>query len=152
MLARTSLRNGLVCWDSVDQSANSAKFADSSSSLQICLLSLQTDIILHTRLGVRRACLSCELCVEGTGLCSMHFHKVPGRAPSTRMFIPHTVLGREPSTRMFIPHKVLGREPSTGMFIPHKVQGSADICLCGARQTKRSSCWCWAQRPSNACR
>ena len=29
---------------------------------------------------------------------------------------------------------------------------SADICLCGARQTKRSSCWCWAQRPSNACR
>ena len=65
----------------------------------------------------------------------MHFHKVPGRAPSTRMFIPHTVLGRAPSTGMFTPHNVLGRASSTGMFIPHKVQGRAP----STRMTSQSS-------------
>eukprot|EP00964_Phaeocystis_antarctica_P092736 scaffold59703_cov72-Phaeocystis_antarctica.AAC.2 len=32
------------------------------------------------------------------------------------------------------------------------LQPCPDICLCRARRTKRSSCWCWAQRLSNACR
>ena len=36
---------------------------------------------------------------------------------------------------------------------PHPTRGpSPDICLCRVRQTKRSPCWCWAQRLSNACR
>ena len=48
-----------------------------------------------------------------------------------------------PAPSSLVPNPTLTPHPSTDPTLPKS------ICLCRARQTRRSSCWCWAQRLSN---